>query len=305
MHNKNLKNQKILSSSQREKLNREDVLNKISTSSKLKYCCGVNRFLRYCEEHNLDPLPTKSNLSHFFLEVSREIQPSLVNAYLTGIPYHFTPSYPEVEVNRMSARVRDTVKGCQKSLSKPVKRANAMLLLDIDIAADFFKQSFDDLLFNAIMTMGFNGLHRLSELVEPDNKKLRDDRHLIKRWSFTILGKEEYTSYALPSSKTDTDFSGSTVIIPARPASKNCPLQTLMKYVVIRDCAFLMNPFLLLRSNGYIPTRSWFMKRLNQVFGSQRSGHSLRAGGATAYAQAGVRMETIQSMSRWKSDAFK
>lgn len=78
-----------------------------------------------------------------------------------------------------------------------------------------------------------------------------------------------------------------------------------MRYVVIRDSAFPVNPFLLLRSNGYIPTRSWFMKRLRQVFGTHRSGHSLRAGGATAYAQAGVRMETIQRMGRWKSDAFK
>ena len=47
------------------------------------------------------------------------------------------------------------------------------------------------------------------------------------------------------------------------------------------------------------------MKRLKTLFGEERSGHSLRAGGATAYAQSGVRMETIQRMGRWKSDAFE
>lgn len=78
-----------------------------------------------------------------------------------------------------------------------------------------------------------------------------------------------------------------------------------MKYVVIRDTAFITNPFLLLRSNGYIPSRSWFMKRLHQVFGNERSGHSLRSGGATAYAQGGVRSEVIQRMGRWKSDTFE
>lgn len=205
----------------------------------------------------------------------------------------------------MSIQVRDTVKGCRRSFSKPVKRANALLLPDIDIIASFFKNTYDDLLFNAIVAMGFNGLHRLGELVEPDRAELRDDRRLIKRWSFTILGNKEYASYALPCSKTDYDFSGTPVIIHHRPGSPTCPVQTLMRYVVVRDSAFIVNPFLLVRSNGYIPTRSWFMKRLQLVFGNERSGHSMRAGGATAYAQAGIRMETIQRMGRWKSDAFE
>lgn len=304
MHGK-ARRPEFLSHSQRERLNQTDASNKISRSSKLKYKSGVKRFLRYCEERNLDPIPTESNLSHFVSEISREIQPSSVNAYLTGISYHLTPSYPEAEVNRMSEKVRNIVKGCKRSFSKPIKRANAMLLSDIDIIASHFKHTYDDLLFNAIIAMGFNGLHRLGELVESDREELRDDRRLIKRWSFTILGKEEYASYALPCSKTDYDFSGTPVIIHHRPGSPTCPVQTLMKYVVVRDSAFIVNPFLLVRSNGHIPTRSWFMKRLQEVFGVERSGHSMRAGGATSYAQAGVRLETIQRIGRWKSDAFE
>lgn len=296
---------KFFTLEEREELNKTDVENRIGNNSKQKYKCGVNRFLRYCEERNINPVPTSKTLSHFVSEVSREIQPSSVNSYLTGISYHFSHSYPEVHANRLSTKVRDTVKGCTKSFSKPTTRANAMLLSDLDIAADFFKVSFDDLLFNTVLAMGFNGLHRLGELVEPDSENLRDDRRLIKRWSLKIIGKEEYASYDLPCSKADSGFSGTTVIIPPRPGSPNCPLQTLMRYVVIRDSAFPVNPSLLLRSNGHIPTRVWFMKRLHQVFGSKRSGHSLRAGGATAYAQAGVRMETIQRMGRWKSDAFE
>lgn len=231
--------------------------------------------------------------------------PNSVNAYLTGILYHFKKSYPQVQVNRMSSRVQDMMKGCQKSFSRPTKRANHMLPSDLQIAAKFFDCSFDNLLFNTILAIGFQGLHRLGELVEPDVQCLKDDRKLMKRWTLKIIGKAEYASYSLPCSKTDTELCGTTVIIPAKPDSTICPLQTLMQYVVIRDSAFPTNPFLLIRSNGYIPTRNWFMKRLHQVFGTERSGHSLRAGGATAYAQAGVRMEVIQRMGRWKSDAFE
>lgn len=293
------------SASERDVLNKTDIANRVSKSSKMKYKSGVNRFIKYCVDRNLEPVPTESNLSHFISEVSREIQPKSVNTYLSGISYHFNHSYPEVNINRLSAKVRDTMKGCQKSFSKPTVRANAMELRDLEIAADFFKNTFDDLLFNTILTIGFYGLHRLGELVESDREELKDDRRLIKRWSLKILGVEEFASYSLPCSKTDTAFAGTLVIIPAKPKQKVCPLQTLMRYVVIRDTAFPVNPFLLVRANGFIPSRNWFMKRLYQVFGCERSGHSLRSGGATAYAQAGVRMEVIQQMGRWKSDAFE
>lgn len=214
MYNKNQKRPNFLSIQEHDDLNKLDVENIIGKNSKQKYKCGVNRFLRYCEERNISPIPTSKTLSHFVSEVSREIQPSSVSLYLTGISYHFSQSYPEVHANRISTAVRDTVKGCKKSFSTPTKRANAMLLSDIDIAADFFKVSFDDLLFNTIMGMGFNGLHCLGVLVEPDNENLRNDRRLIKSWSLEIAENEEYASYALPCSKTDSGFSGTTVIIP-------------------------------------------------------------------------------------------
>lgn len=181
MYIKNQKRPNVLSLEEREGLNKLDVKNRIGKNSKQKYRCGVNRFLRYCEERNISPIPTSKTLSHFVSELSREIQPSSVSSYLTGISYHFSQSYPEVHANRLSNAVRDTVKGFKKSFSSPTKRANAMLLSDINIAADFFKVSFDDLLFNTIMGMGFNGLHRLGELVEPDNENLRDDYGMPQR----------------------------------------------------------------------------------------------------------------------------
>lgn len=95
----------LLSSSEREQLNKLDISNRISKSSKLKYESGAKRFIKYCTDRNLEPIPTESNLSHFISEISREIQPKSVNAYLSGISYHFTHSYPEVKLNRMSSKV--------------------------------------------------------------------------------------------------------------------------------------------------------------------------------------------------------
>lgn len=302
---KNSKRPEFLSEEDREKSTQSDILNKIGINTKSKYQSGVNKFFKYCEARNLDPILSENNLCHFISETSREIKPLSASAYLSGITYHFSDSYPEIHTIRSSTKLKDTIKGCRKSFSTPITRAQAMTLEDIRTASDVFNQSFDDFLFNAIIALGFNGLHRLGELVELDTVRLRDDRRLIKRWSLKIKEDESFFTYDLPYSKTDSLFGGRIVVIPARPDKSICPVITFMCYLVTRDKAFPTNPFLLLRSNGYIPTRGWFLKRLQQIFGDKRSGHSLRAGGATSYAQCGVQMETIQRMGRWKSDAFE
>lgn len=169
----------------------------------------------------------------------------------------------------------------------------------------FFFKSFDDLLFNTILALGFNGLHRIGELVEPDCIGLRDDRKLIKRWTVTIEGVNKYARYMLPYIKTDVSFPGASVIIPSRPESYACALKCLILFLIMWDKAFSPHLLLLFCANGYTPTRTCFTKRLIQVFEKERSGRSVRAGGATAYAKSGVCMGVIQRMCLRQSDTFE
>jgi hypothetical protein len=80
-----------------------------------------------------------------------------------------------------------------------------------------------------------------------------------------------------------------------------CPFK---KYLHLRDTRWRFNPELWLQADGTIPT-SWFISCLHCHFSSDISGHSLRAGGATALAKAGVPLATIQALGRWASDAFQ
>lgn len=63
------------------------------------------------------------------------------------------------------------------------------------------------------------------ELVKSNLSKLKDDRKLMKRWSLSFHLKEGYASYSLPHSKTDSGFSGSPVVIPAR---KECEVKHVL-----------------------------------------------------------------------------
>lgn len=121
-----LRKARILSYSEREILNGSDIDNWICENSKMKYQSGVNKLLEYCDSRNLEPIPTKMSLCHFISKVSREMQPSSLNTYLTGIVHHFAHSHPEVRDMRLSRRVRETVKGCSKSSATATRRAKAM-----------------------------------------------------------------------------------------------------------------------------------------------------------------------------------
>ncbi|KAF8328434.1 uncharacterized protein EI90DRAFT_3065283 [Cantharellus anzutake] len=87
--------------------------------------------------------------------------------------------------------------------------------------------------------------------------------------------------------KVDGLFEGSTVVLNAR------------------DYRFRHLPDLWLRDSGKIPTRSWFLGRLQEVITTgDVAGHSLRSGGATALALAGTPLERIRAIGRWSSEAF-
>ena len=81
-------------------------------------------------------------------------------------------------------------------------------------------------------------------------------------------------------------FEGDQVVIQKSTTAPD-PFVLFHKYLVSRDSHFALFPQLWLRSNGSVPSRSWFLSRLHSVFPRSIGGHSMRAGGATSLAAAG------------------
>ena len=71
------------------------------------------------------------------------------------------------------------------------------------------------------------------------------------------------------------------------------------------DQLFPYHPELWLTSSGFVPTYSWFVSRLQHTLGPDVGGHSIRSGGATALALAGVPDNIIQLLGRWSSDTVR
>jgi hypothetical protein len=112
---------------------------------------------------------------------------------------------------------------------------------------------------------------------------------------------EDNISFWLPGHKADRFFEGNRLFVLA---STNEPFHLFNSYLKSRNSSFRAHPELWLRSNGTIPTRSRFINRLRRFFPNFIAGQSMRAGGATALAEAGTPPTLIQAAGRWTSDAF-
>ena len=127
-------------------------------------------------------------------------------------------------------------------------------------------------------------------------------------------------SIHITSSKTDQYRKGDTVLV-ARTGSAACPVAMLERYVAMAGIDLSSEARLFrgitrtkqgerLRASGalsYTRMRELFLKKLSELgYDPKQFGlHSLRAGGATAAANAGVPDRLFKRHGRWRSETAK
>ncbi|KAH9858113.1 hypothetical protein C2E23DRAFT_713780, partial [Lenzites betulinus] len=243
--------------------------------------------------HSFPIDPTPDTLSLYATFMCHHIEPRSVDSYLSGICSELETFYPTVRAARSSALVSRTLKGFKRLRSKPVVRKRALSRDDLVGAIASFGGSptYDDKLFIAIITTSFHALLRLGELVWPDNRDLQSYRKLTMRASLKVSASS--FEYLLPAHKADAFFEGNRVLVQCAATAPD-PYNAFVAYLHCRDVSFPLRAELWLRASGDVPTRAWFMRRLRALFPRDIAGHSMRAGGATSLAAAGVPPTTIQ-----------
>jgi hypothetical protein len=291
----------------RERLIRERAIalgQAIDNSTERNYNSALNSYLEFIRLHDFPLQPTPDTLSFFTVFMCHHIRPNSIGTYLSGICNQLEPYFPRVREFRNSALVSRTLSGCMRLRGGPTHRKCALTLDDIDTIVTVLGDSsdHDDLLFIAQVLTGFFALHRLGELTYPDQVSLCDLRKVIRQ-SSVRLSTTAY-QYLLPGHKADKFFDGNIVVIP-RNASRRDPWLAFTTYLRSRDHHFPFSTALWIRTNGTIPTRSWFISRLRRFFDASVGGQSLRAGGATSLAANGIAPSIIQDIGRWTSESFR
>jgi hypothetical protein len=236
--------------------------------------------------------------------MARHINPRSVATYLSGISQQLEPFFPAVRQIRHSKLVQKTLNGCLKLYAEPTSRKLPLAVHDLLHVICHYQRTpstHDDLLFIAILVTGFSALLRLGELVFPDNASIRDWRKITRRASLRLTASE--FEFTLPYHKADRLFCGNRILVRNHHPLLR-PVDHFTVYLASRDALHPLHSPLWLRTDGSVPTRSFFMRRLRRFFDNDIGGQSMRAGGATALAEQGVPPSLIQAMGRWSSDAF-
>ena len=281
----------------------------VSKGSRRTYSSACKSYLKFCELHEIDPTPTTETLSLYIVYESAHIRAKSVRSYLSGICNELEEDYPHIRDVRMSAIVAKTMKGALKRRNTPPNRKDPLRAEDVErIIKEVINDTatYDDLLFCAILAVGFTTLQRLGELTVPDKPEHREYRKIPMR--FTAHHTPDGLSYTLPFHKADTFFEGSTIFVPNATILPGIPAKRLLAvYIQYRDSIHKFLPELWLRQSGIPPTRSWFLARLRKCLPDEGNigGHSIRSGGATALALAGVQDSRIQTLGRWASNTFQ
>lgn len=278
----------------------------LDRSTSRAYASALNSYLEFCSLHSLDPEPTPDTLSFYITFMSHHIQPRSVRAYLSGIVSHLEAFYPNVKQNRETRLVTRTLQGCFRRFSSPVRQKEPLTRAHLlSISASLPRPfTFDDLLFLSQLSLGFFALLRLGELVIPDNSHLRDPFKVPLRHNASVAPLGDSFRFLLPRDKSDSRFEGNAVFVQ-RSTIPPDPVDLFSRYLSARDLLFPLSPHLWVRRDGSPPTRSWFITRLHTFLPSSFSGHSMRAGGATSLAAAGVAPSQIQAIGRWHSDTWE
>ena len=279
----------------------------LERSTTQSYTSAVTSYISFCELHHFPTELMVERLCFYIIYMSHHIKPTSIKSYLSGICVELEPFYPDIHSIHSSKLINCTLAGCTKLYGSPTKRKRALTENDLQliICSAPHAATHNDLLFLAIVLVGWHCLLRLGELVDPDVTHLQDFRKSIGHLSVKFHDSPHpHVSLFLPMHKADWFFEGSTIIFERRTSGID-PMHFFKIYLSSCDQLFPHLPELWLCKNRHVPTHSWFINHIHAIFPSNEiAGHSLCAGGATALALAGTPLQQIQNIGCWSSDAF-
>lgn len=284
------------------------VLQSRASSSAKKYIGAFRRWKAWAEEHNLTVFPVNEHCVALYLQhLGEKLESkSAVEDAVNGL--NWVHSLAGVQSPTHSPLVQATAEGLKRSFAKPVQKKTPM---SVDILSDIVRNaemqpSLSNIRLATACLLAFSGFLRCDELIQlrPCDITITDDMMAVK----------------IQRSKTDQLRQGDEVLI-ARTPNSTCPVSMLERYMRVAGIDKHSELFLFraiiksrhgekLRPSGritYSTLRELFRKKLVELGHppNQFGLHSLRAGGATAAANAGVQDRLFKRHGRWKSEGAK
>ena len=286
--------------------------NGVAASTATAYVSGWRRFLAFCQQFNLAPLPLcESTLCRFVAFLAEEsLCFGTVTSYLSACRfYQILAGFPDPSLSDFP-QLTYVLKGVRRMVPAP-KRHRLPVTPDL-LHAILAVWSGSTLDFNRVMLwaafcLGFFAFLRAGEFTCPSMERFDSSLMLAVGdvWVDSRTNPRCLT-VRLKRSKCDPFGSGVNIYV-GRTYQPLCPVAAMLSYLAMRPSS--PGPLFVFEDGT-----SLSQERLTQSFAqalrlagfdaSGYSGHSFRIGAATAAARTGMSDSLIQTLGRWKSSAF-
>ena len=278
------------------------------------YRSASNRYIQFCTQFNLTPLPLQQNsILRFVAHLANSgVGYSSIRSYLCGIRFlQIANGLPDPQLNALPM-VGYILRGIHRSPSTTPRprrlpiTPHTLTLLFAEWSQTRNLGRFDAAMLWAACCTGFFGFMRAGEFTCSSMQAFSDEMLSPKDVSVDAHDGPSIVSIHLRRSKADPFGNGVTIHL-GKTGHTICPVSALLGYLALRGQQ--AGPLFLFQ-DGRTLSKERLMAYVHQALTAQGfdhagiTGHSFRVGAATAAAQAGLEDSTIQMLGRWRSSAY-
>ena len=290
--------------------------NGLALSTQRCYYAGQQRYLLFCTELHLTPLPTSEYVlllfaAHLALSglayTSIKVYFSSIGNWHTSCGQH--KAYSLALTPRLEQVFRDIKKEQGRTRPQRVRLPiTAQIMTQIYSVLTRSPTAYQSIMLWAACCTAFFGFLRVGEMTVPSREAYDSSVHLSIE-DVTVDSKFNPTTVWLTIKQSKTDpFRMGIKLCLGRTESVVCPVKAVLPYLAIRGST---PGSLFSLKDGTPLTRVQFKTLLSATL--KRAGlddtkyntHSFRIGAATSAKMAGITDLHIQKLGRWKSSAYQ
>ena len=248
-------------------------------------------------------------MSAFAAFLAQSKAASTVSTYLAAVKHHHLAQ--GFDANLISSpQLAMALRGMQRHQTRrrtrlPITYSLLESILQ-HLATDFPGRQHDKKMLKAAISLAFHGLLRASEFTSPTTVSYNPKKTLLKS---DITIRHHTIRLQIKASKTDQRGHGQTILLGCTNSS-TCPISLIEQYL---EASHHPSPHLPLFhfADGKLLMRYSLATSLKECIiavgenPKHFSTHSIRIGGATAAAAAGITPSIIQELGRWRSNCFR
>ena len=284
-------------------------------STQRSYSSAKRRFLSFCNDSQLSPLPLTEQLLCRYVSflADQKLSPKTIKLYLSAARHlQISMNLHDPKLGEM-ARLEQVIRGAKREYAKnsPGKRTRLPItpeiLLKLRNVWEESGKHHNSIMLWAACCLCYFGFLRSGEVTVPTESGYDAGEHLnFSDISVDSISHPTLMRVKIKASKTDPFRQGVELVI-GKTDNKLCPITAMLAYLAKRGNTEGMlfhyeDKKLLTRDRFVVSVRDAL--RAAGLDPKPYSGHSFRIGAATAAGRCGLPSATIQTLGRWESTAY-